>query len=201
MPKYRERPFSERIRTDSKTGELVEELPLRERFPDYVKAFGLGVAATGAFGIVLWLITSLRLEHALGYTWIFAGVTLLLVGGARGGGYTNLSLGAAEALVGGRNRTDDNYEEDADLRHGKSMKRRIRWTGYAGVCVRPQPDRLLVDHRRIPPHRARAALYVLTRAPSRLRPRRPPRTRSTPILPGPPTLRRCRGRPGSRPSP
>lgn len=124
MPKYRERPFSERIRTDSKTGELVEELPLRERFPDYVKAFGLGVAATGAFGIVLWLITSLRLEHALGYTWIFAGVTLLLVGGARGGGYTNLSLGAAEALVGGRNRTDDNYEEDADLRHGKSMKRR-----------------------------------------------------------------------------
>lgn len=124
MPKKSDRPLSERLRIDAKTGQLVEELSLRERFPDYLKAFSLGVAVTFVIGLVLWLVSSLRFEHAIGYTWIFSGVMLLLVGGARGGGYTNLSLGAAEALVGGRNRMDDDYEEDADLRHGRSMKRR-----------------------------------------------------------------------------
>lgn len=118
------RPFTERVRTDRKTGALVEELPLRERFPDYLKAFGLGLAATTLGGIVLWLITTLRFEHAIGYTWIFSGTILLLMGGARGGGYSNMSIGAIEALVGGRNRTDDDFEEDSDLRHGKVMKRR-----------------------------------------------------------------------------
>jgi hypothetical protein len=125
MPKRnRNRPFSERIRTDKKTGELVEGLSLRERFPDYLRAFALGVAVTAGIGLVLWQITSFTLEHAIGYTWLFTGVLLWLVGGARGGGYTNLSLGAAEALVGGRNRMDDDYEDDDDLRHGKAMKRR-----------------------------------------------------------------------------
>lgn len=118
------RPLSERLRLDRKTGKLVEELPLRERFPDYLKAFALGVAATAVLGVVVWLLTGLRFSHALGYTWIFSGTFLLLVGGARGGGYSNLSLGAVEALIGGRNRTDDDVEEDADLRHGRVMKRR-----------------------------------------------------------------------------
>lgn len=124
MAKKSDRPFSERIRTDAKTGELVEELPLRERFPDYLKAFALGVGATTLFGMVLWQLTTLTFEHAIGYSWLFTGVVLWLVGGARGGGYTNMSLGAAEALVGGRNRMDDEYEDDDDLRRGKSMKRR-----------------------------------------------------------------------------
>ena len=79
---------------DRKTGELVENLPLRERFPDYLRAFALGVAITAAVGLVLWQLTSFTLEHAIGYTWLFTGVLLWLVGGARGGGYTNLSLGA-----------------------------------------------------------------------------------------------------------
>lgn len=124
MSKNSDRPFSERVRLDRKTGELVEPLSLRERFPDYLKAFALGLVVSGAFGVLLWLVTSLRFEHGIGFSWIFTGLVLLLVGGARGGGYTNLSLGAAEALVGGRNRMDDDYEEDADLRHGKAMKRR-----------------------------------------------------------------------------
>lgn len=125
MPKqHPDRPFSERMRTDKKTGDLVESLTLRERFPDYLRAFGLGVVVTAGVGIVLWFLTSFTLEHAIGYTWLFTGVLLWLVGGARGGGYTNLSIGATEALVGGRNRTDDDYVEDDELRSGKTMKRR-----------------------------------------------------------------------------
>lgn len=99
-------------------------MSLRERFPDYVKAFLLGLAVTGAIGMVLGGLTSLSLRSALGYSWIFAGTFLLLVGGARGGGYSNLSLGAVEALVGGRNRADDDFEEDAEQRRGKVMRRR-----------------------------------------------------------------------------
>jgi hypothetical protein len=61
---------------------------------------------------------------AIGYATIGVGTLLLLVGGARGGGYTNLGLGAIEAVAGGRNRTDDDYEEDEELRRGAVMKRR-----------------------------------------------------------------------------
>lgn len=61
---------------------------------------------------------------AIGYGLIAFGTVLLLVGGARGGGYTNIGLGAIEAVVGGRNRTEDDFEADAELRRGKVMKRR-----------------------------------------------------------------------------
>ena len=88
---------------------------------------------------------------AIGYAAIGLGTVLLLIGGARGGGYTNLGLGALEAVAGGRNRTDDDYEGDAELRRGAIMKRRdpmerlrkgLRpaanpsafWTSIAGVC-------------------------------------------------------------------
>jgi len=74
--------------------------------------------------LVVWVASTARFEHAVGYTAIAFGTLLLLVGGARGGGYSNLSIGAVEALVGGRNRSDDDVEGDADLRHGKTMKRR-----------------------------------------------------------------------------
>jgi hypothetical protein len=124
MAKKSDRPFSERIRTDARTGDLVEDLSLRERLPDYLKAFGAGLGITVAIGLVLWLVTSFTFEHAIGYTWLFTGVLLWLIGGARGGGYTNLSVGAAEALVGGRNRTDDDLDDDDDLRYGKTVKRR-----------------------------------------------------------------------------
>lgn len=72
-------------------------------------------AAWGALGGVL---------SAAGYAGILFGTVLLLTGGARGGGYTNLGVGAIEALVGGRNRSQDDFEGDAEARHGRVMKRR-----------------------------------------------------------------------------
>ena len=81
---------------------------------------------------------------AIGYATIGIGTLLLLVGGARGGGYTNLGLGAVEAVVGGRNRTDDDYEEDEELRRGAVMKRRdpmerLRKGGMDLIYEEPQP--------------------------------------------------------------
>ena len=67
---------------------------------------------------------SARFSDALGYAFIALGTLLLLIGGARGGGYSNLGVGAVEALMGGRNRAHDDYESDEELRRGKVMKKR-----------------------------------------------------------------------------
>jgi len=153
--------------TDHPDGADAGVEPLRERFPIYVKLFGIGLVAAVALGLVGWALfarggsgppESLSysdvknaerwLGHSpppaaidvflsppspgkattpgvgIGYAAIGLGTLLLLVAGARGGGYSNLGFGAIEAVVGGRNRTDDDYEEDEDLRRGNIMKRR-----------------------------------------------------------------------------
>ena len=98
--------------------------PLAERMRGYLVVFAIGAAATGLVGVVVWLATSARLSDALGYTFIALGTLLLLVGGAKGGGYSNLGIGAVEALMGGRNRVHDDYESDEELRRGEVMKKR-----------------------------------------------------------------------------
>jgi len=123
MPEYRELSYMERRRFDRRTGEFIAD-PLRERLGVYAKLFAIGSALVMGIALVVWVASTARFEHAVGYTAIAFGTLLLLVGGARGGGYSNLSIGAVEALVGGRNRSDDDVEGDADLRHGKTMKRR-----------------------------------------------------------------------------
>jgi hypothetical protein len=64
------------------------------------------------------------LPAAAGLSMIGLGTLLLLVGGARGGGYTNMGLGAIEALAGGRNRSQDDFEGDPELRRGRLVERR-----------------------------------------------------------------------------
>jgi hypothetical protein len=98
--------------------------PLRERIPIYLTIFGVGLAAGGAVGLIVWAAASMSLGSAMGYTFIGLGTLLLLMGGARGGGYSNLGIGAIEALVGGRNRNSDDYVDDVGSRHGEMMKRR-----------------------------------------------------------------------------
>lgn len=116
--------FMDRLRTDPRTGRPVVSEPLRERFPVYLKLFVIGLAAITLIAAVVTLVSDTSFGHAFGFSAIFTGVFLLLVGGARGGGYANLGLGAAEALVGGRNRTDDDPLSDEELRRGNVMKRR-----------------------------------------------------------------------------
>ncbi|MFH1329990.1 MAG: hypothetical protein ABIJ48_04970 [Actinomycetota bacterium] len=98
--------------------------PLAQRMRGYLAVFAIGVGAAGIVGVVVWLASSARLSDALGYTFIALGTLLLLIGGARGGGYSNLGVGAVEALMGGRNRAHDDYESDEELRRGDVMKKR-----------------------------------------------------------------------------
>ena len=93
-------------------------LPLRDRFPDYLAVFGTGWAVVAVLGIAIGLFSSASLIEGIAYVAMAAGVVLLLGGGATGGGYTSLGLGAAGALVGRGQRHDEDYD-DADTRRGR----------------------------------------------------------------------------------
>jgi hypothetical protein len=95
------------------------DLPLRDRLPEYLVVFGVGLGASIGVGLVVWLISDVSLASSVGYTIILYGVVLLLAGGASGGGYTNLGVGAAGALFGTR-RTDEAQDELDESRGAKS---------------------------------------------------------------------------------
>lgn len=87
-----------------------ELLPLRERLPDYGAVFAIGLAACVGVGLVIWAISDVSLASSVGYTVILYGIVLMLAGGATGGGYTNLGMGAVGALFGTR-RADETQQE------------------------------------------------------------------------------------------
>lgn len=82
------------------------QLSLRDRLPDYLAVFGVGLVGSAVVGFIISLIWSVSVGDAVGYTMVMYGVVLLLAGGATGGGYTSLGIGAAGALFGAR-RTDE----------------------------------------------------------------------------------------------
>jgi len=94
-----------------------DPLPLVDRLPDYLATFGVGLAASLGVGLIVWLVSEVSLASSLGYTIILYGVVLLLAGGASGGGYTNLGVGAVGAMFGTR-RTDEAHEELDESWHG-----------------------------------------------------------------------------------
>ena len=89
--------------------ESPESLPLRDRLPDYGAVFGIGLAGCVGVGLVIWLISDVSLASSVGYTIILYGIVLMLAGGATGGGYTNLGMGAVGAMFGTR-RADETDE-------------------------------------------------------------------------------------------
>ncbi|MBT8198633.1 MAG: hypothetical protein KJP12_05570 [Acidimicrobiia bacterium] len=97
----------------------TQRLPLRDRLPDYLALFAVGVAVSATIGLVIWLVSSAHLADAVGYTMAGLGVVLLLSGGASGGGFANIGVGAVEAMFGGRRRHDDDAG-DPNVRMGRA---------------------------------------------------------------------------------
>ena len=93
-------------------------LPLRERMPEYLTVFGLGWVVVAVVGVTVGVFTSASLIEGVAFVALAYGVVLLLAGGASGGGYTSLGLGAAGAVLGGAHRHDEDFE-DADVRRGR----------------------------------------------------------------------------------
>lgn len=93
-------------------------LPLRDRFPDYLATFGILWAAIVLIGLAIGAFTAASLVEGIAYVALATGIALLLAGGASGGGYTSLGMGAAGAIFGSRQRHDDEFD-DAEVRRGR----------------------------------------------------------------------------------
>jgi len=74
--------------------------------PDYVVAFGVGLVASAAVGIVVWLISDIPLASTVGHTLALYGVALFVAGGFAGGGYTNFDTGAMGSLFDPRHQDE-----------------------------------------------------------------------------------------------
>jgi hypothetical protein len=89
------------------------ELSLRDRMPDYLATFLIGLAASTAVGLVIFFVWGPAIGNAIGYTIVMYGVVLLASGGSSGGGYSNIGIGAMGALFGTR-RADDPGENPGE---------------------------------------------------------------------------------------
>lgn len=105
--------------TDSVAPDPEDQLlPLRDRFPDYIAVFGVGWVAIGVVGLAIALFTDASVIEGIAYVAMAGGVVMLLGGGAVGGGYTSLGMGAAGAVLGAGQRHDEDYQ-DAEVRRGR----------------------------------------------------------------------------------
>lgn len=93
------------------------ELTLRQRAPEYLAVFGVGLGVAVVVGATVGVLSSAGVFEAVGYTIMMLGVVFLLTGGASGGGYTNMSLGAVGRMFGGRAADGENVD-DPDARRG-----------------------------------------------------------------------------------
>lgn len=93
-------------------------LPLRDRIPEYLTVFAVGLVASVGVGLLIGFIFGQGIWNGVGYTIVMFGVVMLLAGGASGGGYTNLGAGAIGAAFGGR-RTDEENPEHQERRTGQ----------------------------------------------------------------------------------
>lgn len=104
-------------------------LPLRDRMPDYLATFGILWAAIVVAGLAIGVFTAASLVEGIAYVALATGIALMLAGGASGGGYTSLGMGAAGAIFGARQRHDDEFD-DAEVRRGRlkrvSAEERLR---------------------------------------------------------------------------
>lgn len=108
--------------------------PLRERLPVYWRLFGAGLVGVVVLGLAVFAFSSARLEHAIGYTAIFTGTTLLLTGGARGGGYGNIAVGAFGSMFGGRSTAEHGMSGEGNGRQSGDPRERLR------KGLRPPPN-------------------------------------------------------------
>lgn len=93
-------------------------LPLRDRVPEYLAVFAMGLGASAGAGLLIGLVFGQSIWSGVGYTVIMYGVVMLLAGGASGGGYTNLGAGAIGAAFAGRH-LDEEDQESQDRRKGQ----------------------------------------------------------------------------------
>jgi hypothetical protein len=115
----------------------AEELPpLAERFPIYLRLFAIGLAAVVGLGLAVGVFTSADVWSAVAYSLVALSVVLLMSGGATGGGYTNLGVGALSNMFGGRRE----LEGDDGIDVARSEKRSMDLENRLAKGLRPGPN-------------------------------------------------------------
>lgn len=94
-------------------------MPLRDRFPEYLAVFGVGLGAAVIVGLLVG-ISSVPLGDAVGYSIVMLGVVFLLAGGASGGGYTNMGIGWVGSFFGARLPPDGDADGVGVSRSGRA---------------------------------------------------------------------------------
>jgi hypothetical protein len=102
-------------------GEETDALPLRDRLPDYLTIFAIGWLGIVVIGAAIGAFSTASIAEGISYAALGFGIIMLLAGGASGGGYTNMGLGAAGALFGAAHRHDEDFE-DPDVRRGRGLR-------------------------------------------------------------------------------
>lgn len=96
---------------------IISEPSFRERLPDRLTVFGIGLAGGIAVGLIAGVIFGAPSATAFGYTMVILGAICLLGGGLTGGGYSVYGIGEGV----GRNhymRGDGNKQVADGLRRG-----------------------------------------------------------------------------------
>jgi hypothetical protein len=103
-----------------------DDLPLSERFPEYLVVFGIGLGVAIVVGIPIGVFSSASVGAAVAYMIMMVGVLFLLVGGLSGsgfnaGGFGGMFTGSADE----NERTRDREREGAN-----AADQRARQRGY-----------------------------------------------------------------------
>jgi hypothetical protein len=72
---------------------IISEPSFRERLPDRLTVFGIGLAGGIAVGLISGVLFGAPLAPAFGYTMVILGAICLLGGGLTGGGYAVYGIG------------------------------------------------------------------------------------------------------------
>jgi len=92
----------------------TSEVSLRDRLPDYLALFGVGIVACLVGGLIVVVVSTHSFATGFGYTMIGLGVVLVLSGGVTGGGYANLGAGALGTMFGSSLPRQEGSAEDDD---------------------------------------------------------------------------------------
>jgi len=108
-------------------------LPLRARLPEYLALFAFGFVGASTVGWLVWLIFSVPMAAAVGYTLFALGVFCLLGGGAAGGEYKTLGFGQGVGRVKHMIDEDRNVLEDLRSAHRPGRNPAAYWMVLAGI--------------------------------------------------------------------
>lgn len=105
-----------------------DDLPLSERFPEYLVVFGIGLGIAVAIGIPIGMLTASSVSASIAYMIMMVGVVFLLVGGLSGSGFNAGGFGGMFTATADENERTRDREREAS----EAAEQRARRRGHDG---------------------------------------------------------------------